>query len=363
MAAPHRLAPPLALTGLLLAACLALGTARAQADPALVARWNFDSGSGADSSGHALDLSPIGAVTFPVGHGGKVAAFDGLGAGLIHAPDARFAPGTSSWSLTAWIAPSAPGTGQTQYVVQWYECGAVSACGSGNNEVYSLFVDPAGLPVYQFRDALNQNFRLSGTTSVLDGNFHLLAGVYDSTTHRAVFYVDAAKVASDSIPGFTGLPNVAAIPLTVGYENIVGWGVPDRFFKGAIDDVRIYRGTLSASEVSSLFTGLTLDAPRPAAAPALRASVAPNPARGAAELSFTLPAAGDVDVQVVDLLGRRVRTLASGARNAGPVRLHWDGADDQGRPAPAGVYRYVVRARPRGGAETLASHATGVLLR
>jgi flagellar hook assembly protein FlgD len=36
--------------------------------------------------------------------------------------------------------------------------------------------------------------------------------------------------------------------------------------------------------------------------------------------------------------GRRVRTLLSGMQEAGEYRLGWDGRDDHGSPAAAGVY-------------------------
>ena len=50
-------------------------------------------------------------------------------------------------------------------------------------------------------------------------------------------------------------------------------------------------------------------------------SVAPNPSRGDARVRFSLPAATDVSVEVYDLLGRRVATLAQGSRSAGAHTL------------------------------------------
>ena len=50
-------------------------------------------------------------------------------------------------------------------------------------------------------------------------------------------------------------------------------------------------------------------------------SVYPNPASGAATVAFDLAAPAEVTVDVVDVLGRRVATLASGPQAAGAVRL------------------------------------------
>lgn len=74
-------------------------------------------------------------------------------------------------------------------------------------------------------------------------------------------------------------------------------------------------------------------------ASAWTARALPNPARGHGALVFTLPEAAVVDVELYDVSGRRVRTLARAQRfEAGPHRLQWD--------APAlvpGLYFYDVR--------------------
>lgn len=58
----------------------------------------------------------------------------------------------------------------------------------------------------------------------------------------------------------------------------------------------------------------------------LRLAVAPNPVRGEAAIAFTLARDGDARVDVLDLAGRRVATLADGAMRAGEHALRWDGA-------------------------------------
>ncbi len=73
-------------------------------------------------------------------------------------------------------------------------------------------------------------------------------------------------------------------------------------------------------------------------APTLEQNV-PNPFNPRTEISFTTPASGDhVRLDVYDLVGRHIRTLVDEARPAGRHTAVWDGADDAGQPAPAGVY-------------------------
>jgi hypothetical protein len=64
----------------------------------------------------------------------------------------------------------------------------------------------------------------------------------------------------------------------------------------------------------------------------------PNPARNAATLRYVLPRTTRIALEVIDLSGRRVRTLAGGMQAAGVHDARWDGRDDAGRSVGAGVY-------------------------
>jgi hypothetical protein len=70
----------------------------------------------------------------------------------------------------------------------------------------------------------------------------------------------------------------------------------------------------------------------------LMISPAPNPAPGAATLTFALAQAGDADLSIYSVDGRRVRSLARGRRDAGAHHLTWRGDDEAGRPVAPGVY-------------------------
>ena len=84
---------------------------------------------------------------------------------------------------------------------------------------------------------------------------------------------------------------------------------------------------------------LTLDAPRAAGPPRLDlAPPAPNPSAGSTSIRFTLQTAGDVSLEIVDVSGRRVRTIARGVWPAGTHALAWDGHDEAGRRVASGVY-------------------------
>jgi FlgD Ig-like domain len=70
---------------------------------------------------------------------------------------------------------------------------------------------------------------------------------------------------------------------------------------------------------------------------------APNPLRLATRIAFELPDTRDGAVQVFDVRGALVRTVASGPFAPGPHQFEWDGVDAHGRRLAAGVYLVRVR--------------------
>jgi hypothetical protein len=76
----------------------------------------------------------------------------------------------------------------------------------------------------------------------------------------------------------------------------------------------------------------------------------PNPSRGATQLSLEVASATAIQIDVYDALGRRVRTLQRGSFEPGHHTVTWDGRDDVGRLAGAGMY--FVRASADGSIAT-----------
>jgi flagellar hook assembly protein FlgD len=57
-----------------------------------------------------------------------------------------------------------------------------------------------------------------------------------------------------------------------------------------------------------------------------------------ANIGFSLARGGDASLEIYDLRGARVRTLASGPHAAGRHTVHWNGTADDGRRIASGVY-------------------------
>ena len=64
----------------------------------------------------------------------------------------------------------------------------------------------------------------------------------------------------------------------------------------------------------------------------------PNPFGDATTIRFDLPEAGDVQVQVFDLMGREVATLVDAPLSAGTHEVTWNGALSNGQAIASGLY-------------------------
>jgi beta-glucanase (GH16 family) len=103
----------------------------------------------------------------------------------------------------------------------------------------------------------------------------------------------------------------------------------------AIDDVYYDGGEVTA-----------VGDPVPAPQAGVRLANAPNPFHSSTELRFELGAAGPYEIEVYDVAGKHV-TGFRGTGRAGANTVRWDGRDDQGRDAGAGVYYFRMTAGGR----------------
>jgi hypothetical protein len=73
----------------------------------------------------------------------------------------------------------------------------------------------------------------------------------------------------------------------------------------------------------------------------------PSYSQGPFRLRFALPLGADVQVDVCDASGRRVRALCRDVMIPGGHELIWDGRDGSGRPVPSGTYSLRLADGPR----------------
>jgi hypothetical protein len=83
-------------------------------------------------------------------------------------------------------------------------------------------------------------------------------------------------------------------------------------------------------------------------APALMQNY-PNPFNSSTTIPFALPASGDVRLEIYDILGQRIRTLAAQEMPAGLHHVAWDGRDAGGRQVAGGLFFFRLEATFAGG--------------
>ena len=163
-----------------------------------------------------------------------------------------------------------------------------------------------------------ENLTINGTTWI--GELADVPGDYFGPDIQVEVTLDPAKATCTS-----GLVQIA------GPLDVIGVGGVDLF----VDELCVSAG----QDVAAV--GLP-----GAAGPRLTSY--PNPFNPATTISFELAAASPVEVTILDPAGRVVRRLLNETREAGPQAVSWNGRDDRGRTAAAGVY--LVRLQTNAGA-------------
>ena len=98
--------------------------------------------------------------------------------------------------------------------------------------------------------------------------------------------------------------------------------------------------TGQASPLASLFDAFMSGKPVALPDSPQLAQNAPNPFNSQTMLTYFLPAAGTVSLEVFSLTGQRVAVLRHGRQQAGFHQHRWDGRDDAGRSVASGLYLY-----------------------
>lgn len=320
------------------------------ASAGLVAYWSFDGCTTSDASGHGANLTAHASPSCVAGRFGNAWMLDGSTQYLDRATDPLFTPGARAWSVAAWVkSATAPATA---VIVSWYRCGANPACSSADPALFALGLS-GGHPYWDLRDDAAPELTLTDTQlSVTDGAWHFLVGTMNPATDSLKLYVDGAlRLALNGAIGTFSSGGVP-IPIEVGRWFRTGWGSPDYYFPGAIDEVRIYDNELTATSVAALFarndiTDVTPGDPLDFAIE----QATPNPARGGPlAVAFTLPVSAPARLALYDVSGRVVLERSVGALGAGHHRVDLAA----GRRFAPGVYLIQLTQ----GARTTSRHIT-----
>ena len=71
----------------------------------------------------------------------------------------------------------------------------------------------------------------------------------------------------------------------------------------------------------------------------------PNPFNPLTTISYELLTDEKVNIVIYDLIGKKIKTLASGFQTAGSKNVNWNATNNQGQPVSAGVYLYSIETK------------------
>jgi hypothetical protein len=202
-----------------------------QTPTGLVAAYGFNEGSGvqvADGSGQGNGGTISSATWTASGRFGAALSFNGTSSWVTVA-DAASLDLTTGMTIEAWVNPAA-GTGWRAVVLKETPGGLAYALYSANNASR-----PAGYV------HINGDIGLNGTAAIALNTWTHVALTYDGATMR--MFVNGAQVSSRAQ---TGSIVVAPGALRIGGDSV--WG---EYFKGLIDEVRIYNRALTATEIQT----------------------------------------------------------------------------------------------------------------
>jgi hypothetical protein len=121
-------------------------------------------------------------------------------------------------------------------------------------------------------------------------------------------------------------------------------GVNDLNFNGSLDDIKVWNKVLTEYEIDSIYSGVAYARPSEPFSGYHLSAAHPNPASGRVNISFSLPHAEFIRLEVFNILGQKVRTLLDGWQQAGKHEICWNIRTDSGEKVCKGIYFYSVNS-------------------
>jgi len=203
--------------------------------PGLVAAYSFDEDGGTtvvDRSGHGNDGTLINDPSrIADGRSGGALSFNGVDQ-RVNVPDSPSLDLGKGMTIEAWVRPSD---------VDGYHAAVFKEDRTQQQEGYALYASNGnGKPTGEV--ATGQRYTtLAGSEPITAGTWTHIAATYDGDTLRV--FRDGVEVGSKAL---SGTLNATSDPLCIGGNSV--WG---EWFKGAIDEVRVWNVARTASQIQS----------------------------------------------------------------------------------------------------------------
>ena len=239
------------------------------------------------------------------------------------------------------------GLNSAPFIVDWNEDGlldmVIGNCDDGipANRRVKLYLNSGTASNYVFSDPeilycggspIQYNRCIPHVTDLnLDGKKDLVIG--EDLGH--VYYLENAGTDASPVFNEAVMLEAEGVPISFpsGHTDTKVWvndwdedGTPDLVLGNYHDSVHLYIAypfgiNENNSEMVSMVT-----------------RISPNPARDQMVVHYHIAQHGMVNLSLYDVHGRFVRTIVSAHQSVGDYSVMWDGADEQRRHLPAGVY-------------------------
>jgi hypothetical protein len=223
-------------------------------DPSLVARWDFQEGSGttvADLSGNGNNGAVVNGPDWVAGINGKAFAFTGTN--YVDGGGADTLKPAGALTISAWVQATLENASvpvvlfdsgsAAAYELDWKDAGSPGTMGP----YFSIWSGHAADTV----------FYSIGNLSA--GSWYFLSGTYDSQSGTLVLYVNGVLAATAQAA--SGTP-IAYPGFGTQHVDIGAHGGTNNL-RAAVEDVRIYSRALAASEIAALYAACSPPAASP----------------------------------------------------------------------------------------------------
>ncbi len=240
-------------------------TVTVDVDPTgLVAAYGFEETSGTsttDRSGKNNTGTISGATRSTSGRFGSALSFDGVN-DWVTVPDAASLDLTTNMTLEAWVNPTSAAGWRTALMKE-----------QTGGTVYALYgnTDNNRPSAHAYTST---EFDTRGTAALALNTWSHLAATYDGANLR--LYVNGTQVSSRAVIG--------SLVNSTGALRIGGNSIWSEWFHGRIDEVRVYRRTLSATEIQADMNAAVV--PPDSQAPSAVTGLTANGGLGQAQLAW-----------------------------------------------------------------------------
>ena len=214
-------------------------------DPDLLGWWTLDEGEGTtvvDWSGHGGHGSFVGQPQWVDGFQGTALEFSGRGQ-YVDCGDEAGAGVTADFTLAAWVKMTPGNAGQYLGIAgKLRNVGGYQGFGlvRYNSNVFRLWVSDG--------DTAGINGIASSDVLYTDTDWHHVTGVREGRNN--ILYVDGVRQAAGNATDFVPSPDFFHIGRQYSH-------LDDRYFKGKIDDVRVYNKVLTDAQIAEVINGDT----------------------------------------------------------------------------------------------------------